>query len=150
MAIIELKKGEADYPLSQHFDTSEFRCKCGCETLQLDTRVVDALEKIRAENGHIPLRINSGYRCPEHNKAIKGSAKNSGHTRGVAADIRTPPNCTTRYFAYVVWAIRKAAGIERLGCYDGYQHKYGFIHIEVDNSLFRASRWGDEFPIIKK
>ena len=33
-----------------------------------------------------PLHINSGYRCPALNKALKG-AKNSQHTKGQAADI---------------------------------------------------------------
>jgi zinc D-Ala-D-Ala carboxypeptidase len=33
-----------------------------------------------------PLKINSGYRCPSLNKAIKG-AKNSQHMSGQAADI---------------------------------------------------------------
>lgn len=34
-----------------------------------------------------PLILNSGYRTPELNKAVKGS-KNSQHTKGEAADIR--------------------------------------------------------------
>ena len=35
-----------------------------------------------------PLFINSGYRCPELNKAV-GGAKNSNHLKGLAADITT-------------------------------------------------------------
>ena len=36
-----------------------------------------------------PIRINSGYRCPELNEAVGGVA-NSHHLRGEAADIYLP------------------------------------------------------------
>jgi len=36
-----------------------------------------------------PIRINSGYRCPELNGAV-GGVKNSQHMRGEAADIHLP------------------------------------------------------------
>ena len=36
-----------------------------------------------------PIRITSGYRCPELNKAVGGVA-NSQHMRGEAADIHLP------------------------------------------------------------
>lgn len=36
-----------------------------------------------------PLTINSGYRCPELNKNIKGSSPTSQHVKGEAADILT-------------------------------------------------------------
>lgn len=50
------------------------------------TRVaVDLLESIRALF-KVPIQVNSGYRCPELNAAVGGSA-NSQHVRGDAADI---------------------------------------------------------------
>ena len=36
-----------------------------------------------------PIRINSGYRCPELNEAV-GGVKNSQHMKGEAADIYLP------------------------------------------------------------
>ena len=36
-----------------------------------------------------PIRITSGYRCPELNRAV-GGASNSQHLRGEAADIHLP------------------------------------------------------------
>lgn len=36
-----------------------------------------------------PIRITSGYRCPELNRAV-GGASNSRHLRGEAADIHLP------------------------------------------------------------
>src|SRR5215467_2562572 len=46
------------------------------------------LEEVRALLGE-PMHIDSGYRCPELNLAIKG-AKNSAHVRGYAADFICP------------------------------------------------------------
>jgi hypothetical protein len=55
-------------------------------------RLADALEQVRALTGQ-PLRINSGYRCPELNAAVGGSP-NSYHMRGLAADFDPPPGWT--------------------------------------------------------
>lgn len=49
---------------------------------ELVDHVLDPLRK--AWGG--PIRVNSGYRCPELNKAVGGSP-NSQHQRGEAADI---------------------------------------------------------------
>lgn len=43
------------------------------------------LQPLRDRLGH-PLRINSGYRCPELNKAV-GGVPTSQHVKGEAADI---------------------------------------------------------------
>lgn len=43
------------------------------------------LQPLRDRVGH-PLRINSGYRCPELNRAV-GGVPTSQHVRGEAADI---------------------------------------------------------------
>ena len=71
--------------LSENFTTEEFCCKCPCDTVRVDLRIVDALEKLRTVVG--PIAIESGYRCPAHNKAV-GGVENSPHKRGMAADIR--------------------------------------------------------------
>ncbi len=65
----------------------EFLCKCGCG---------DGVNKMRAhfllmlDNARdlagVPFSINSGYRCPAHNKAV-GSTSNN-HPSGLAVDIR--------------------------------------------------------------
>jgi len=70
--------------LSPHFARSEFICPC-CQQVQVDPRLVDALESLRTLVGR-PIHINSGYRCVKHNKAVKGSPR-SQHLSGHAADI---------------------------------------------------------------
>jgi zinc D-Ala-D-Ala carboxypeptidase len=47
----------------------------------------DFLEVVRAKFG--PLRITSGYRSQELNAAIPGSAKDSAHSYGCAADLQS-------------------------------------------------------------
>lgn len=50
------------------------------------TSLVDAcLDPLREAYGK-PIRVNSGYRCPELNRAVGGSARSS-HMEGRAADI---------------------------------------------------------------
>lgn len=49
--------------------------------------VNNILDPVREEYGR-PIIVNSGFRCPELNKAVNG-AKNSQHMLGQAADITT-------------------------------------------------------------
>jgi len=73
--------------LSRNFSKSELSCNCGeCEPIISDI-LVTRLQSLRDICGH-SLSINSGYRCPKHNKAI-GGAPNSMHTKGIAVDIST-------------------------------------------------------------
>lgn len=52
----------------------------------LDELVRDLLQPLRAAYG-APIRVTSGYRCEQLNKAVGGSAT-SAHTAGYAADLR--------------------------------------------------------------
>ena len=47
----------------------------------------NVVQKVRDHSG--PTVINSGYRCPELNEAVRGS-KTSQHCHGEAADIEVP------------------------------------------------------------
>lgn len=49
------------------------------------THLAVKLEKVRELLGNRRMTITSGFRTPEHNKAI-GGAKNSYHLKGMAAD----------------------------------------------------------------
>ena len=96
----ELKRDKA--LAIKHFRKEEFKCKCGGKYCNgypsngIDQNLLVLLEKIRAEvNRLYPLKgkergvnINSGYRCPTHNKNVGGST-NSQHKQNPckAADI---------------------------------------------------------------
>lgn len=51
----------------------------------LEQLVDNILDPLREKYGK-PIKVNSGYRCPELNKAVGGS-KTSQHMSGLAADI---------------------------------------------------------------
>ena len=50
---------------------------------------IDVLEPLRKALGERPIRITSGYRCPQLNKLLK-SADTSQHLLGQAADFQVP------------------------------------------------------------
>jgi len=84
---VTLVKFHGGERLSPHFSGSEFVCPCeSCDrTGIIALELIYALERLRADLG-CPLRITSGYRCPQHNREI-GGAPDSLHQMGLAADI---------------------------------------------------------------
>lgn len=53
----------------------------------LEALVNNVLDPLREKFGR-PILVNSGYRCPELNKAV-GGARNSDHLFGLACDIHS-------------------------------------------------------------
>jgi len=85
--------------LSEHFSLDELTLSETAARKGLDNtpdaktkdnliRLASTLERIRALVGK-PVNISSGYRSPEVNKAVGGSATSS-HVKGLAADINVP------------------------------------------------------------
>jgi uncharacterized protein YcbK (DUF882 family) len=69
-----------------NFNPDEFRCKC-CEIIGNEhtaRHLAWSLQYIRNIVG--PLKINSAYRCPKHNKKV-GGGKSSQHLESAAADL---------------------------------------------------------------
>lgn len=86
--------------LARHFSLDEFEVSETAARLGIDNRappeVVNALmytaqglEVVRQALGGHPVIITSGYRSPELNRAVGGSAS-SQHMKGQAADIIVP------------------------------------------------------------
>lgn len=73
--------------LSPHFNAREFRCQCGQshETL-IASELVDKLEALYTALNCSKIIVTSGYRCPEHDKAVGGTSSGQ-HTKGTAADV---------------------------------------------------------------
>jgi uncharacterized protein YcbK (DUF882 family) len=75
--------------ISPHFTVDEFKCPCNsCTENFIDDVLIEKLEEVRVALG--PLRVTSGYRCPQHNKDV-GGAPSSSHMAGLAADIQPIP-----------------------------------------------------------
>ena len=86
MAILTYKFDDQPQ-LSPHFNAREFRCQCGKthETL-IASKLVDKLEQLYSTLNCSKIIVTSGYRCPEHDKAVGGTSSGQ-HTKGTAADV---------------------------------------------------------------
>ena len=86
MAILTYKFDDQTQ-LSPHFNAREFRCQCGKthETL-IASKLVDKLEQLYSTLNCSKIIVTSGYRCPEHDKAVGGTSSGQ-HTKGAAADV---------------------------------------------------------------
>jgi uncharacterized protein YcbK (DUF882 family) len=84
--MITFKKNESK-KLSKYFTSKEFQCSCKkCDEQYISSELLDLLDQVREKYGK-PIRVTSGYRCPEHNVAIGGKV-GSSHVSGLAADIQ--------------------------------------------------------------
>lgn len=102
---------------STHFPDAELKCPC-CGVNECTQQLVDALEALRAVVGLVT--VDSGYRCPAHNKAVGGEA-NSQHLLGNAADIRVPGKTSAE-----VYRIAKT-----VPGFNGFGVAEHFIHVDV-------------------
>ncbi len=67
---------QPNHYVTEHFLYSDFICPC-CDMLRLTPgfyRHAALLEHIRNELG-FPIVVNSGYRCPSHNRKVGGAAR---------------------------------------------------------------------------
>lgn len=72
--------------MTANFNASDFTCKCGkCDGGKVNPHFLNTLQNLRDACG-FPFKIDSGFRCPEHNKAV-GGEPDSLHLKGRAADI---------------------------------------------------------------
>ena len=105
--------------LTEHFNSEEFDCQCGCGTGHIAQNLVLKLEEVRVTINK-PMRINSGIRCLEHNRSI-GSSDTSSHIKGIAADI----GCTQMSDRYLLMT-EFVKHFKRIGIHRD------FIHVDID------------------
>lgn len=73
--------------LTEHFNVSEFKCKCGgTHNTFISKKLVEMLEKLYAKLDCSKIIVNSGYRCSTHDKNVGGTGSGQ-HTKGTAADV---------------------------------------------------------------
>jgi len=116
--------------ISEHFNRSEFACKCGCGFDTIDTETLKVLEEIRA-HFNSPVKITSGCRCAAYNKKV-GGKKHSQHLRGRAADIQVNGFSSDAVKLYAEFIMHRRGGIGRYNT---------FTHIDTRTG---KARWGDD------
>ena len=110
------------------FKEKEFACKC-CGQVKLDEEFGALLDEARKLAG-VPFKLTSGYRCPEHNKAV-GSKPTSSHTKGLAVDISATDSRTR----FLILDALLAVGFTRIGIADT------FIHVDLDTDKSQEVIW---------
>lgn len=105
------------------------------EIVNLKPELVEMLDKARLL-ADTPFIINNGFRTPEQNAAIQGSAKNSAHMRGLAVDLQCNNETRTKIL-YGLLNCRVPVFIEVAG---------GHIHVDIDSSIHPMGYtiWGND------
>ena len=116
--------------MTKNFKIDEFKCKgnlrgCNCEmpddVYKNIQELAENLQIIRDELQE-PIKINSAYRCENHNRKIGGTSK-SQHVKGKAADI-VVKNLTPDEVANALDNLQQGGFIKSggLGRYDTFTH----------------------------
>ena len=127
--------------LSEHFDSSEFTCKCSKHcTANPDKELINKLEKLFSILNARDIIITSGYRCPEYSPTVGGTV-NDAHTRNIASDIIAHDATGKQLTSEVIAAAAERAGFSGIGIISGTA-----VHVDVRNSSnYVNSHWfGDE------
>ena len=130
----------SDTAVSQRIDNTPLPL----QEARLILLVRDVLDPIR-EHWGLPIRVTSGYRCPELNEEV-GGVEDSYHLEGCAADITAiAPDEETRRLRNVelmslIRAMHLTGHIALTECYLGPKAKY--IHIALDKDAI------DPYPFI--
>lgn len=101
---------------TEHFKEAEFACRC-CGETKPNMELMLALEDVRAKFG-LPVAVNSGYRCPEHNANVGGSPR-SQHMLGTAADIYIKGIAPSAVYKYLDKKYPNSCGV---GSYSTFTH----------------------------
>ena len=112
--------------ISKHFRAREFQTgKCNIVIVSND--LLKILDTLREKIGE-PIYINSGYRTPEHNKAVGGSTL-SYHMYGMAADIRANKHTPKQLYDILDKMLEGWGGIE--------EHET-FVHVDMRTKAWRS------------
>lgn len=115
--------------MAKYFKEGEFACKhCnGLPAGGMDPNLVKVLDEARERVG-VPIIVSSGYRCPEHNRAI-GGASQSYHMRGMAADVYSN-QISSEELHEVIYQVMQDFGIK--GGHQYYPSERGdFVHVDT-------------------
>ncbi len=116
----------------KYFKLSEFDCPCEEGSGKyMDENFLIKLDRARDIAG-IPFKINSGYRCPEHNKKV-GGVPNSSHTNIPcnAADIAVRDGVSR----FTIINALLEAGFTRIGI------GKNFVHCDTDKLKTQRICW---------
>lgn len=114
---------EGSHYIRPNFQVAEFACSDGSGIILVNSRTLNAVQKIRDYLGK-PLTINSANRTAQHNMDI-GGVEHSYHVSGDAIDIKIPYGMGRyEFLGHVKKALGKDVELMGIGIYKT------FIHID--------------------
>lgn len=111
----------------KYFTPDEFKCTCkgrGCNGFPepMSRTLLILLDGVREHYG-VPVTISSGVRCQLRNSELPGSAYNSRHLQGKAADFSVRGKSASTVVAY----LQALPGVRYTYAIDG-----SWVHVDVD------------------
>ena len=108
---------DGNIALCTNFKVREFRCQDGSDVILIHPDLVKVLQKIRTHFAR-PVKLNSAYRTPSHNKKVGGETF-SQHQYGTAADVVVTGVSPKKVAQYVETLLPNKGGI---GIYSNFTH----------------------------
>lgn len=149
---IEVHAEDAELMLSTHLRVSDFLTH-DAQTrwpryVAVDPRVVDKIELVLRELARrrgdeqivFDVRVHSGFRTPLHNAGVEGSARDSRHMYGDAADVAIDADGDGRFTIFDAYQVERAVEwIEQLnpelagglGVYSSPRWPTPYVHIDA-------------------
>jgi uncharacterized protein YcbK (DUF882 family) len=117
---VEVHEADAELKLSTHLQVSDFLThdaqKQWPRYVAIDPRVVDKIELVLQELARrrgddkivFDVRVHSGFRTPLHNAGVEGSARDSRHMYGDAADVAIDADGDGRFTIFDAYQVERA------------------------------------------
>jgi uncharacterized protein YcbK (DUF882 family) len=118
----------ADYP---DFAETEFKCS-HCGKVNMQPEFMKKLQMLRTAFAK-PMRITSGYRCPEHPVEIKKTVSGA-HTSGCAADVAVQGSDAHELMRLAFHFRFSGIGVQQKG-------SGRFIHLDTLTESPRPNAW---------
>ena len=159
VGFVQIDRDVADLHITAHLRLSDFITRDGqtqwpryavvsprlLEKLEL---VMNEITKLRGGGRvHVAIDVNSGFRTPLHNGRVQGSADDSRHQYGDAADVTIDADGDGRYTSFDARIVAVAVEqVERknpelvggLGLYTSPRYRTSYVHIDARG---RKARW---------
>ncbi len=125
-----------DWSCWPNFSADELRCRCGFGRADMNERFMDRLQAVRSVLG-VPMRITSGFRCPDYNARVSSTGRNGPHTTGRAVDVAVSGETALKLVR-----IALAHGFTGIGVKQKGPHGGRFLHLDdLDADYPRPSIW---------
>ena len=108
--------------VSKNFTREELACK-HCGRMDIPQASIDRLQLVRERMG-IPLKVSSGYRCPDYNAQVSETGRTGPHTKD-AFDV-----LISGAEAYLLIQTAIKMGFTGIGVSQKGPHEKRFIHLD--------------------